>query len=1431
MSLHRRALIRARQTSKRKNLLGHIEGLESRCLLTTLIGPGLYTYTDPTTQLTTTQVMTQSTVYRTAADDLMQVTVGGNVTAEFVAGVVDDVTGEVTLRNLIGENEPDPANPTQKLKGADLFAVYVQKADINSFIAITRIERDQNSGKINLRPFTDGAGQLRVWSAKNGDNITVDTAANTGKLYLGARTKAIPNMQNSDNIPILSVPTTGPIGVMPWKKGDVLNAGVVVADNQDLGKFLFGGTVTGRVVVGGSMEMFACGQLLTGETDGTYASSVASLSANNFQVKGDLRNLIVAGPIGTNTGADLSDPAYLTRFELKVGGRLGQVRTYDSFTGMVNVLGDEGVSADSQAQKEVETRGYNVDYYTPSFTQGDLTDAVFYNDTLASAQYLASFSSAELGKNDVVQVRGVLAATDKYSDFSDYYAVALDAGQTVETQLVDLATMGMQNLTMTYVSVGVFDPDGRLIATNYANADSASVSGLPFRFTTDRPGLYRFAIGLYGDTIWAGTTTNTTSRMIDRYELRLSNVGKITLGAVAATGNIFDAEYSMSGFTVQNGDLGALVAEGTVLAYSKMLPVSLTARMQMSVEVLNGNLRTIQGAQVGVLRDGRWGVGTNVHVPNGNVGLLRSTAGILVVNDDYIPLDYVPSLDPTVVPVAPLPIVGGDYQMVDAATMLYGNLISNRKIGVVRAGNMATNPASTLMVNADQTGDDGVIDLIDVAGNLGTIESGGPRILTGPKGNVRYMNVGGTVYRDTIFGGGVSPATAYQAGESVTLNDDSGATITISPTGGGGILTVTTYGIRGSGGVAAVRVEATSGVSVNGNPESPLAGAEIGQLRIAAGVAGPGIVQLANGQLAVDPNGPLLAVDLNGKGRVDVFSIVGPRFTRIANNTPGEIVNVLADSIGELRGQTLGVPMHSTEATIQPQAILVGSVAANPGAYPFDLQRVGIIASDILTVNSRGAVGNIIASAAVAADVGTRVYPGYGAGGGTGTIQRLTADSDNTRLKTTFEGIVAPVYASGTLNTVNIGAGIPYGGNGAMALAGLFAGGPIMLVQGNKGADIRGVVASSTRIASIQLTDGSLINADIFVVNPLTDARRIESFKGYPGTNIGGTAASPVYQIGSVVISSSTKSTSSSTGGGGRRTRVDLRGKGGTTTTTPPAPTYLPGGVIGTFFGAYSIGTVKVTGGFGILNSYFHTSSSGIVDRVQAEGYGLRDCVVDAGLRINNLVAVGDGSLIPVTKFSTAVRPSEVAGNDPNAPVPANRTTDLYKFFNIATKTPSVSGKTNSGVISGLEANALRDLGLLQGWRFEGGTPLTGAVGALATTVFSTLNFANSIKTIKIAQDISNVQIVTGAITTFSVGRDVLGLNATVAGTIKTLSVGRDFNSRSKIHAIGPDGSVGSIVIGRNFAGTIDAEHKIGKITVKGRFTGKIRENGKLRTK
>ena len=1431
MNWHRRVMVerRVRGISKRRKIgkavAAHIEQLESRCLLTTLTGWGETTYTDPLTNITTVTPQTRSTLYRNSTDDIMQVTLGGSVTAEFVGAWVDDTTGLVTLRDLVGLNELDPANPAQKLKGADIFAIYVQKADINSFIAITKVTVDQ-SGKMNLEPFKESSGQIRVSSAKDGSSITVDTAANSGKLFLGARTKALQNQQNSDNIPILQATLTSRIGILPQNTGQRLDAGLVVADGQDLGKFLFGGTVTGKVSIGGSMNVFACGELLTGDATGTFASSLPSTSPDNFHVKGDLRDLVVAGCIGTGTGADLDNPAYLTRFELKVDGRLGQVRTYDSFTGRVTVLGDQGVSTDTLVENEIETRGLEPGTSTagalltvPSFDNGDLTDATFNNDTPDTAQYLGTFTSAELGKNDAIQVRGVLAASNKIQDFADYYAVALMAGQTIEVQLIDLDLAGLAGTTptMPYISLGVFDPDGRLIATNYSNVDLAMTMNMPFRFTTDRPGIYRFAIGIEGETVWGtapGPRVSGSQRPIEPYELRISNAGAITLGAVAAINNIFDESYGQVGFTLQSGDLGALVATGAYMEDYKTSPMLMTAATPTGVDVANGNLRTIQGASIGIIINGLLGDGVSVNVPNGSVGLLKSTAGILLANDSYTPTDYLPPLEPPVTPPPPPPIVGFDYQMVDAATTFGGNIICNRRIGVIRAGDTNTNFPDTFMANADLTGDDGIIDLIDVAGDLGSVSAGGPHIYTGPKGNLRYLDVGGTVWRDSLFGGGPAPATAYDPGESVTLNDDSGASITVSPADANGVLTITSYGIRGSGGVAVVRVDANSGVTVTGNLDSPMAGAEIGAINIAAGTPGPGIVQGPGGQLILDPNAPPLSVTLNGKGRVDVLNVTGPSFTSIVNNSLGEIVNIQATSIGTLSAASIGTPIHNTAATIQPQAVLIGAT------FPFDQARVAVIAGDILTVNSRGAVANIA----------------VGLGGGGGNLQTLTADSDNTRSATTFEGIVGPVYATGNIGTVNIGAGISYVGSGNGSLAGVYCEGPINLVQGAKGADIRGGIASGSRIGSIRLTNASLINADVMVITPLSDSRRLPTVRAFPGG--GGTSRQPVYQIGSIstegsgtTATSSGTTTTTATGKKARRIRKDLRGKtGGGTTPKPTPPAYLPGGIIGTFIGGYNIQTIKESGGFGILNTTVWTSPAGTLDRVQADGYGIRGCELDGGIRINNIVALGDGSLLPVTNFSASVRTSEIAGGDPNAPVAANRTTDLYEFLEIPTSKPSVVGVTDSGVISDLAADALRDLGLLQAFRFEGGTPVASTTGKL-TTPFSTLNFANSIKAIKITQDMSDVQIVTGALPTFSVGRDVLNLDMTVAGPIKTLTVGRDFNNKSRIRAIGPDGSIGTITIGRNMAGTISAERKIGKIYVKGRLTGKILENGKRRTK
>src|SRR6185437_9031562 len=79
--------------------------------------------------------------------------------------------------------------------------------------------------------------------------------------------------------------------------------------------------------------------------------------------------------------------------------------------------------------------------------------------------------------------------------------------------------------------------------------------------------------------------------------------------------------------------------------------------------------------------------------------------------------------------------------------------------------------------------DDGILDLIDVANNLGDLASGGPQITTGPGGDVRYIRVGGEVFRDIFFNSSQPQDLVTVPGEATTVTDDSGAKITLRATG------------------------------------------------------------------------------------------------------------------------------------------------------------------------------------------------------------------------------------------------------------------------------------------------------------------------------------------------------------------------------------------------------------------------------------------------------------------------------------------------------------------------------------------------------------------------------------------------------------------------------------------------------------------------
>ena len=398
-----------------------------------------------------------------------------------------------------------------------------------------------------------------------------------------------------------------------------------------------------------------------------------------------------------------------------------------------------------------------------------------------------------------------------------------------------------------------------------------------------------------------------------------------------------------------------------------------------------GNLRDVDAPTAAV----------TVDVPNKAVGLLRSSSGILDVET--------------------IDVVGTEFQLVDAATSFDGDLVANRDIGTVRAGNMSDAMAAPPTFTVNPTNSPliaGKIDLIDCTGDFGTLDGGGPHISTGTGGDVGFINVGGTVYEDSFFGGGTPTVIMHDPGQAVTVTDDGGSNITLTPVGLvtanpaynasspvagvpatiGPQLSVLTYGIRGSGGSVIVNVTVLDGgldVSATGNAANGIGevtaidveGAGAGVISTAsstvstANSSGTAVVSttsspilsttIATGgssapstgiiPIELDPASTMsLAVTLEGLSKIDVFDITGGSFNSITNSTAGEIVNVNATSIGALVSNgPIGIPTHVSAAQIDPLATI-------SNAFPFSQQHYGIVVSgDIVTVSSASAIGNL----------------------------------------------------------------------------------------------------------------------------------------------------------------------------------------------------------------------------------------------------------------------------------------------------------------------------------------------------------------------------------------------------------------------------------------------------------------------------------------
>lgn len=1101
-----------------------------------------------------------------------------------------------------------------------------------------------------------------------------------------------------------------------------------------IGKFYFNGLITGAAIFQSNLGVFYADTLGTGDLTGTGLAD-----NDNFAVLGDVGTVVVRQTSET--------------VDFAVNGRVGVVFSGEDANLQFDVVGQAPARPLSVAIEELESPGGGGE----ELLAGQLPLDYFVNDTPATAQPVFTGYNSTLRKGNSAVIRGSISPDPTTADNIDHYALPLLAGQTATIQITSRGFLP--------VSIGVFDPQGRLIASDRSNLNTDN-RNLAFRIVADSPGIYTLAAVPLADLDFNGQADDGLlfAPAPHPYEIRITNASESTVGAIRALNDIVVRPLDARGpvFRVRNGDLGMVWANGDVRGN------------RGTIRVDAGNLRVVQADDIGQTNDaGVVAEAVNLNVVKGNVGLLRSSGALMSVNPNAV--------SQTGAVVASLAI-GGNYQVVDAAGLFVGNLTANGGIGTVRAGRMDDLSRPPLFaVNVDKSGKDGFIDLIDVAGDMGTLARGGPVLDAGPGGNIRYIRVGGQVYRDRFFGGGVPETTTFSPGKSATINDDSGTILTIKPsrfvnftanpvTVVDGVLTVTTLPVR-SGGSVILNVTSTTSVTIESSSGGK--GAEISRLSI-LGTSGA-LEDDENRGLVLPANQPTLDLRFSGSQRVDIFSLLASNLRKLSNPF-GEIVIATLGDVETVEVDSLGSPRSSSGAQIQPLGVIAGGTN-----YPFANQPFGVNFANVKNLRTYNGMGNVIVS---------------------GIVQNLTANADGRFTKGVNEGITGPIVVGDELRFANIGEGILPSGTGEFSRAGIYATGEITrLVNQGPGSDIRGDVISLTRIGSIELNGGSIIDADILVNTPFESGLEIAPItpptppvleppaEGEEPPE--DTLNNPYFTIGGIAIS-----------------------KGG--------------GIIGSLIAASAVGNVNING-FGGINSQVVTTGTGTLNQFTTTGLGLRSMNLEGGANTNYAIAYGTtGKLLDVRSFSPSVRNSDNSAFDPYSGIAINPSNDLNAFLGTGKNVPKLSGVTNEGVIRDTLVTGSRNLGYVQAYQID-----VSSTNDLPTTdpLFpSRISFGSKIGTILTYGPLAGLQVTAGQIDKLSVGGDISNSSFTVSGTVGEIYAKGSIRGSSYLTVGGPEGIIRKMTVRRSLFGQIVA-NRFGDVFV-GRDvgTGRLRSFGSINT-
>lgn len=1065
---------------------------------------------------------------------------------------------------------------------------------------------------------------------------------------------------------------------------------------------------------------------------------------------------------------------------------------------------------------------------------GDL-NTYFNNDTFETAQFLGSINSKQMGENSVqlngvlqsfsnvndladyyavplmagqkVTVRMIAADLFTTNTISPLYVGVFDPDKR---EIAADNSPGADNLTGYGVDPTIdFDPAHEQV----------------FQFTAEKPGIYRIAVGI--DPPAFGETGDRLGE--HPYQVQMTGVGNLAIGGLVAEGTI-DAPAQLTTTTVGNvtgvtgssnlhanietvlGDLGAVYSIGDHIVSWADSGVNALAQ--------GGDLRAIDANSIGTVTgsSGAGGTGLTVSSNGGNflaytgsVGMIRARG---TSRDNTIArfnlatstsISGNSSGDPTELGL--YPAIGGDIQYIEAPSTLWTDAACNGSIGVVHAGQFGTTfYAGSLTANADGKGAPETIDLIDVTQDLGTLSRGGPVISAGPGGDVRYIHIASssTAYRPLLFGGSQPEETTYSQGQKANITDDSGAQVEIIPTqqdvldstgnvvldpvtleplSNSGTLTVLTYPVaRGAGGAGTVilRITSTRGVTVRTNGGNT----QIGEIR--SNGTGPslvsdpedagsdGIANTNDDPFILDPNSTIDNSVVFKGTNTDVFSIIGNNFNQINNTTTGEIVNINAGQVGTIRARTLGLAKSTVRDGMLTQgsqvADISGTTEVEGNTFPFNDARNAII------VRGTSQTGPAI----------QRLYANESLGNVMilGMAQEIRANADGVGVKGLFEGIVGAIFAKGQLKLVNVGEGLLPSGTGDFGKAGIYCiadrdvaisnsgiGRIERVINGGTDSDIRGNIVSNTGIGSIEVSNGSIINATFGVLSSADNPVGIRTGEDLRPSN--------AFSQTAVIV----QGTDSAGRVLGNIDRIVVNGYGG---------------IIGLLARTNNMGPISSVGGFGIMNSEFTTLGNGRFSPIVADGYGLRGVDFRGGQSLESINVTGDGSRLKTTAFEPSVRLSESLAIDPFYGIKPSPLTDLHVVLGTTKASPIRKGVSNSGSIDLSTLAVSRDVTLIK-----------------ANTIrASTFNIANNLNTLETNDYVDTLRLNVGRVSTIAIGKDALRSDFEVAGPTGNVHIGGSFRGSSKFNGNGQNGSIGTFTTDKSLYGNVYAQAGMGTIRV-----------------